>query len=79
MAYGRPVVTCVRGNWGQEQSHPRRLNQPLPSVLYSSETPSALLCSPERQVGAASLLCRRGGLVWEPVRAAVPGPCSRPG
>lgn len=79
MAHGMPVVTCVHGNRGQEQTHSHGLSQPLPSVLSSPEMPSTLLCSPERQVGAASRPCRLGGPVWEPVRAAVPGPSSRPG
>lgn len=79
VAHCRPVVTGVHGNRGQEQSHPRGLNQPLPSMLCSPETPSTLLCSPECQAGAASLPWTVGGLVWEPVRAAGPGPSSRPG
>lgn len=79
VAHCRPVVSGVHGNRGQEQSHPRGLNQPLPSMLCSPETPSTLLCSPECQAGAASLPWTVGGLVWEPVRAAGPGPSSRPG
>lgn len=77
MAHGMPVVLCP---WEPGTgANPLPWTKPASSVLSSPEMPSTLLCSPERQVGAASLPCRLGGPVWEPVRAAVPGPSSRPG
>lgn len=77
MAHGMPVVLCP---WEPGTgANPLPWTKPASSVLSSPEMPSTLLCSPDRQVGAASLPCRLGGPVWEPVRAAVPGPSSRPG